>query len=185
MIQAFTCRKDIDDKMLENRLGKLREGFHAIFLNQTKTLSFGDLYFIVYHLTLGHRGDAVHALVDEVVSEHARVCDSTERFWKHVKEISDVCMFLEQRHPPLDKNNKTLPSVVTIAARELSKRKLRAIDHLRRIAPLVGKIRLFLVRLHTHVHYKPDGLGEANAKAEFESTARLCTWDVHRTVQSI
>jgi hypothetical protein len=177
MTRSFRFRDEIDDEMLERELGKLRDAFSIIFLNRMHTLSFGDLYFIVYRLTIGHHGAAVHALVNEVVSEHVRVCDSTEQFWAHIKAISDVCMFLE-RHPPRDQNNRALIPIVKIAARELSKRKRRALDHLRRIAPIVGKMRLFLLQLHAHVHYKPNGVGEANAKADFESIARQCVWDV-------
>lgn len=177
--RPFGFREVIDDAMLDSAIAKLRDAFRIICRNQVRTLAFGDLYFLVYRLTIGHRGAAVHALVTEVVSEHARLCDSTEQFWTHIKAISDVCMFLE-RHPPLDESDKALTPICHIAAVELSKRKRRALVHLRRIAPLVGKIRMFLLQLHAHTHYKPNGLGEASAKAEFEAIARRCVWNVPR-----
>ena len=171
---VFTCpfvrRPDFDDEVLDTHAQTLQVAFRILFTNQIHTLSYCDLYYVVYTLTIGRRGDVVHDLVKESIAAHARATDSVAEFWKGVRALTDVCMFLYRHHPTL-----TSQSVEDTATDELSKRKRRALDHLRRICPLVGRLRLFFLQLHTHVHYKPNGRGEACAKAEFESVARQCT----------
>ena len=135
-----------------------------------RTLSFSELYFMVYRLSIAKRGPMVHDLMTETVARHVRCTDSLVEFWSSVKAMDDVCMFLQRMHP-------TLPSANDVATRELSKRKHLALDHVRRIAHCVGKLRMFFMRLYTHVQYKPHGRGAASAKVEFESVAKMCSWN--------
>ena len=45
----------------------------------------------------------------------------------------------------------------------------RAMQRLRRLAPRIGRMRVFFMALYTDVHYRPGGEGEQAAKASFEA----------------
>jgi len=169
-VESFGYLTEMDDKMVDVLINKLREAFCLIFKGLMITLSFSELYYMVYRLSIAKRGTMVHDLMTETVSMHARCADSLVEFWSSVKAIDDVCMFLKRMHP-------TLPSADDVATRELAKRKHLALDHVRRIAHSVGKLRMFFMRLYTHVQYKPHGRGAASAKLEFDSVAKMCSWN--------
>lgn len=184
-VSRLEFRVNMDDKTVQMRINSLRNALRIIFANEMHTLSFCDVYNIVYTLTIGQHGLLVHNVVQDVVSEHARNVDSVDSlgsFWTSVHATRDVCMYLYRTHEKLKSQ-----SVEGIAKAQLSNRKPRALEHLRRIAPRVGKLRFLLLQLHAHVHYKPNGRGEASAKAEFESVAHACIWNdsnrrcVHQT----
>ena len=54
------------------------------------------------------------------------------------------------------------------AAQELARR----LSRWRRVAPLVGRWRRFLLLLHDEVHFRPANPGEKRCRAEFEALAR-------------
>jgi len=59
--------------------------------------------------------------------------------------------------------------LVMAAAERCHPGKIRhAMRRLRRLAPLVGRIRAFLLALYTEVHYRPGGEGEQAAKNSFD-----------------
>jgi len=170
--RALAFGVHLDDRTVQLRLSALRDALQRIFANKMHTLSFCDLYLMVYTLTNSRHGPSVHALVEEAVAEHARAVDSLDAldaFWTSVYATRDVCMYLYR-------TTLKSQSVEGIAEEQLSLRKSRALQHLRRIAPRVGRLRLQLQQLHAHVHYKPNGRGEASAKADFESVAQACVW---------
>ena len=169
-VASFGCQTDMDVRMVEMYINTLRDSFRSIFTGQMSTLSFGELYHLVYRLSIAKRGPIVHNLMQETVARHARDAESLDEFRLRVKALGDVCMFLQRLHP-------TLPSAEDIATIELAKRKHLALDHVRRIAHHVGKLRMFFMRLYTHVQYKPLGRGAESAKAEFDSVAKMCSWN--------
>ena len=168
-IAPFGFHTEMDDGLVDWYIHTLRESFGHIFTGRMRTLSFGELYHLVYRLSIAKRGPIVHGAMEETVAKHARIAGSLDEFWSSVRAIEDVCMFLLRMHP-------TLPSATDIATKELAKRKRRALDHVRRVAHHVGKLRIFLMRIYTHVQYKPDGRGAQCAKDEFDSVAKMCSW---------
>jgi hypothetical protein len=168
-VASFGFQTEMDDKMVEMYINTLRDSFRLIFTGQMSTLSFGELYHLVYRLSIAKRGPVVHNVMKETIARHVRDADSLDEFWLSVKALGDVCMFLLRLHP-------TLPSAEDIATLELAKRKHLALDHVRRIAHHAGKLRMFFMRLYTHVQYKPLGRGAESAKAEFDSVAKMCSW---------
>ena len=168
-VASFGFQTDMEDKMVEMYINTLRDSFRLIFTGQMSTLSFGELYHLVYRLSIAKRGPIVHDLMKETIARHVRDADSLDEFWLSIKALGDVCMFLQRLHP-------TLPSAEDMATLELAKRKHVALDHVRRIAHHAGKLRMFFMRLYTHVQYKPHGRGAESAKAEFDSVAKMCSW---------
>ncbi len=169
MNTSLGFQADMDDRMVEMYINTLRESFRSIFTSEMSTQSFGELYHLVYRLSIAKRGPIVHNLMKETVAIHARDADSIDEFRLRVKALGDVCMFLQRLHP-------TLPSAEDMATLELAKRKHLALDHVRRIAHHAGKIRMFFMSIYTHVQYKPNGRGAESAKAEFDSVAKMCSW---------
>jgi hypothetical protein len=172
-VESFGYLTEMDDKMVDVFINTLRNAFCLIFkgrMSRSTGVLPGTHDYMVYRLSIAKRGPIVHDLMTETVARHARCADSLVEFWSSVKAINFVCIFLQRMHP-------TLPSADDVATRELAKRKHLALDHVRRIAHSVGKLRMFFMRLYTHVQYKPHGRGAASAKLEFDSVAKMCSWN--------
>ena len=77
-VSRLEFRVNMDDKTVQMRINSLRNALRIIFANEMHTLSFCDVYNIVYTLTIGQHGLLVHNVVQDVVSEHARNVDSVD-----------------------------------------------------------------------------------------------------------
>lgn len=61
----------------------------------------------------------------------------------------------------------------TLCLQVPERRAMMRFRRLRRHALLVGRWRLFFVRMYDEIHFRPGGLGEKQARMEFESCILL------------
>jgi len=78
-----------------------------------------------------------------------------------------------------------LASAVATAAALRRKRTADLFQKLRTIAPLVGRIRRFLMLLHDTVHFRPGGLGQKRCRDEFERCARACIYMIYIVLHAV
>jgi len=76
-------------------------------------------------------------------------------------------------------------SAIEAAAAQRRAKTAARLARLRAIAPLVGRIRRFLMLIHDTVHFRPGGLGQKRCREDFESRCdamRLKTSPLEYTV---
>ena len=84
---------------------------------------------------------------------------------RHASAVRDFCMYLDRTYVV----TKKLKCIHEVAMDVFEERRHLALTRLRRLVPLIGRLRLFLLRSYAEVYYRPEGQGAKRCREEFEA----------------
>ena len=143
-----------------------------VFAERLEDVSFEAVYSKVYLLVLHKHGHMLYVALESKLQEHAQTSFCFARFHRLANMVGDFFLFMNRNFMANG------DSVINMAKRIFQARaahRRRAMEHLRRIAALVGKCALALkdhYRTTLEIIYEPGNRGYRRARDEFEAHSR-------------
>ena len=143
-----------------------------VFAERLEDVSFYAVYSKVYLLVLHKHGHMLYVALESKLQEHAQTSPCSARFHRLAKMVGDLFLYMNRNFMANG------DSVINMAKRIFQARaahRRRAMEHLRRIAALVGKCALALkdhYRTTLEIIYEPGNRGYRRARDEFEAHSR-------------